>query len=104
MTNRLNTPPAVSSLTDAVYQTVGRASACWENLQDAGRFLDENAADAADDLIDWIHEHVSLQELTVLFKEHWEMADDAGAYGHRSEAGIRAVLNAILGERPNSDG
>jgi hypothetical protein len=98
MTSRLNTPPAPATLTEAVYQTVGAASVCWESMSGTGVFQDHQAREVADDLLDWIKGRLDTETLAQTFKDAWHQADRLGRTGHRTEAGIEAVIAHVLGE------
>lgn len=45
------------TLKSAVYQAVGGASACWENLRGAGVFREDMATEVAEALLAFIHNH-----------------------------------------------
>jgi hypothetical protein len=40
---------------EAVFQAVGAASACWDNLEGAGVFESEKAKDIGEELMGWVN-------------------------------------------------
>lgn len=53
------------SLFEAVYQSVGAASVCWENIESAGTFKNEEAAMVAKALLRFIEDrYVPREEVT----------------------------------------
>lgn len=44
------------SLKEAVYQAVGAASVCWDDMEHAGVFQEQQATEVAEDLLSWIRE------------------------------------------------
>jgi len=51
------TSSAPTDLDSAVFQSIGAAAVCWENIEDAGIFLQDKALGHARDLTVWINEH-----------------------------------------------
>jgi hypothetical protein len=51
------TSSAPTDLDSAVFQSIGAAAVCWENIEEAGNFLQDKALGHARDLIVWINEH-----------------------------------------------
>jgi hypothetical protein len=106
MTDRLNTKAPTTSIFDrepknlweAVYQTVGAASVCWEDMSGTGIFQDQQAKDAAESLIQWVRTRLDPDSLALVFKAAWHAADRAGLEGRRTDAGIAAVIGHVLGE------
>lgn len=47
----------VNDVRTAVYQTIGAASVCWENLAGAGVFESTRAAQLGEGLVNWLIEH-----------------------------------------------
>lgn len=43
-----------TDLEEAVYQTVGAASMCWEHVEKAGEFKSDRAREIGRELIDWL--------------------------------------------------
>ena len=60
LTTRL--PYTESELRTRVMQAIGAASACWDNLEGAGVFISERAADIGDDLIEHVLRLTTLGE------------------------------------------
>lgn len=46
-----------TSLEEAVFQALGAASVCWENIDKAGVFKSERARDIGIELLEWIDTH-----------------------------------------------
>lgn len=87
-----------STLEEAVYQTVGHASVCWENMSGTGVFQDDEARKAAENLLSWIRLRLDPDSLALVFKAAWHKADRQGLKGHRTDAGIAAVIAEAFGE------
>lgn len=49
-------------LTQAVFTALGAASACWDNLEDAGVFESERARRWGNDLVKWINNNYDKKE------------------------------------------
>lgn len=45
------------TLEEAVQQSVGAASVCWDNMEGAGVFQSDRALDVSEQLIDWVNRH-----------------------------------------------
>ena len=46
-----------TTLEEAVFQALGAASVCWENIDKAGVFKSERARDIGMELLEWIDAH-----------------------------------------------
>lgn len=44
-----------TTLREAVLETIGAASMCWENIEEAGVFKEQRAIELADQLIEFIN-------------------------------------------------
>lgn len=53
---------APTDLDSAVFQSIGAAAVCWENIGGAGAFLPDEALGHARDLVIWINEHYVARE------------------------------------------
>jgi hypothetical protein len=47
----------LEELRTKVFTALGAVSACWDHLEGAGLFLDQEAADVGNSLIEWIDQH-----------------------------------------------
>lgn len=91
-------PLVAKNLWEAVYQSVGAASVCWENMSGTGVFQESDARDVAENLIEWVRARLDPDTLALIFKAAWHAADRSGLEGRRTDAGIAAVINWVLGD------
>jgi hypothetical protein len=50
-------PGIVPSLREVVFQALGAASVCWDDIEKAGVFQSEKAKEIGDALVAWIEEY-----------------------------------------------
>lgn len=104
MNDIFDVEPRPRTLVEAIAQTVGYASTCWENMSGTGVFQTDQARDAVTSLENYLRNQMNPDVLAEVFKDAWGEADRAGREGHRTEAGIAAVIAKIFGEKPDDSG
>ncbi len=68
-----------TTLEEAVYQAVGAASVCWDNIQGAGVFDDRQATQVAEDLLAAIRQWMNDVQFTILDGESGSMPETVRA-------------------------
>jgi len=68
------------SLDEAVFQTMGSVSTCWESIEKAGVFDSSRAGDRCQELVDWIREQYG-----ELLMEAWGVLANAQGWDEDSE-------------------